>query len=184
VLTEHRLRTFYATFALATLATMTEMMARLSKNNEARSVERSAPIDRIGVDTYTIPTDAPESDGTLEWDETTIVVVHAASGGVTGLGYTYASPAAGQIAASMLAGIVCGRDVMDVEACYVAMRQGVRNIGRDGVAATAISAVDIALWDLKARLLDVSLVALVGAARESIVVYGSGGFTSYSLDRL
>jgi len=163
---------------------MTAMTARLSKNNGVRSVERSASIDRIDVDTYTIPTDAPESDGTLEWDETTILVVHAASGGVTGLGYTYAAAAAGQIAASLLAGIVCGRDVMDVEACYVAMRQAVRNIGRDGVAATAISAVDIALWDLKARLLDVSLVALLGAARKSIAVYGSGGFTSYSLDRL
>jgi L-alanine-DL-glutamate epimerase-like enolase superfamily enzyme len=177
-------------------ATRTRMAAsNLSKENDIRSPNRpgnaSAPrdrhsiaVDRIEVAAYTIPTDAPESDGTLEWDDTTMVAVHAAAGGVTGFGYTYASSAAGRIIESMLAGIVSGRDAMDVEACYVAMRQGVRNIGRDGVAASAISAVDIALWDLKARLLDISVVALVGAARDSVAVYGSGGFTSYSIERL
>src|SRR5262249_11820316 len=55
----------------------------------------------------------------------------------------------------------------------------VRNIGRPGVAATAISAVDIALWDLKARLLGQSLAGLLGPARQDAPVYGSGGFTSY-----
>jgi L-alanine-DL-glutamate epimerase-like enolase superfamily enzyme len=44
--------------------------------------------------------------------------------------------------------------------------------------------VDAALWDLKARLLDVPLVTLLGAVREAVPAYGSGGFTSYSIDRL
>jgi len=44
----------------------------------------------------------------------------------------------------------------------------------------AISAVDAALWDLKARLLNLPLVTLLGAVREGVAVYGSGGFTSYS----
>ena len=44
----------------------------------------------------------------------------------------------------------------------------------------AISAVDAALWDLKARLLELPLVALLGAARAAVAVYGSGGFTLYS----
>jgi L-alanine-DL-glutamate epimerase-like enolase superfamily enzyme len=144
----------------------------------------STMVDRIEPSTYTIPTDAPESDGTFEWHETTIVVVHANGGGRTGLGYSYAPAAAAQVIHSLLADAVTGRDAMDVEGAYVAMRQAVRNIGRDGVAATAISAVDIALWDLKARLLDLPLVSLIGATRDAITVYGSGGFTSYPLERL
>ena len=59
------------------------------------------------------------------------------------------------------------------------MIRAVRNIGRPGIAATAISAVDIALWDLKARLLGCPLAGLLGQARPSVPVYGSGGFTSY-----
>ena len=47
-----------------------------------------------------------------------------------------------------------------------------------------IAAVDIALWDLKARLLNLPLVSLLGACRTSVPVYGSGGFTSMSIDTL
>jgi L-alanine-DL-glutamate epimerase-like enolase superfamily enzyme len=143
-----------------------------------------AAIDRLEAAAYTVPTDAPESDGTFEWHETTIVVVHATGGGATGLGYSYGPAAAVRLVATALESVVAGHDAMDVEASYVAMRQAVRNIGRDGVAAIAISAVDTALWDLKARLLGLSLVSLLGAVRDSIAVYGSGGFTSYSPDRL
>ncbi len=141
-------------------------------------------IDRIEVAAFTIPTDAPESDGTLEWHHTTIVVVEASADGVTGLGYTYADRAAAHLIDATLKPIVGGADAMNVEASYVAMMRAVRNLGRQGIAATAISAVDIALWDLKARLLGVPLVALLGAARESVTIYGSGGFTSYSIEQL
>jgi L-alanine-DL-glutamate epimerase-like enolase superfamily enzyme len=51
------------------------------------------------------------------------------------------------------------------------------------VAAHALSAVDIALWDLKARLLGLPLVGLLGAARDEVPVYGSGGFTTYDDQR-
>src|SRR3954451_3286317 len=98
----------------------------------------AAAVDRLHVDAYTIPTDAPESDGTFEWHETTIVVVHAPAAGTAGLGYTYAPPVAAEIVSSVLAGAVEGCDAMDVERAYVAMRQAVRNIGRDGLAASAI----------------------------------------------
>jgi L-alanine-DL-glutamate epimerase-like enolase superfamily enzyme len=43
---------------------------------------------------------------------------------------------------------------------------------------------DDALWDLKARLLDVPLVTLLGQVHASLPVYGSGGFTSYSIEQL
>src|SRR5205823_12411941 len=58
------------------------------------------------------------------------------------------------------------------------------NLGRPGIVSMAISAVDSALWDLKARLLDLPLITLLGAAREAVQVYGSGGFTSYSNEQL
>ena len=67
---------------------------------------------------------------------------------------------------------------------WTAMISRVRNLGRSGIAAMAVSAVDIALWDLKARLLDLPLTTLLGAVRESVPIYGSGGFTSYSDQQL
>jgi L-alanine-DL-glutamate epimerase-like enolase superfamily enzyme len=151
-----------------------------------------APVDRIGrtsapgpgirsltAAAYTIPTDAPESDGTLAWDRTTMVVVQVSAGDATGIGYTYADRAAGDVAVRQLGEVVRGRDPMDVPGAWAAMVAAVRNVGRPGIGATAISAVDNALWDLKSRLLGVSMADLLGQARERIPAYGSGGFTSY-----
>jgi L-alanine-DL-glutamate epimerase-like enolase superfamily enzyme len=129
---------------------------------------------------YRIPTDTPEADGTLTWDSTTMVVVRATSGEMDGLGWTYSASACKQIIDSTLADEVMGLDVMAVPTANAAMVRSCRNMGRPGVVACAISAVDIALWDLKARVLDVSLADLFGRARESVPIYGSGGFTTYS----
>jgi L-alanine-DL-glutamate epimerase-like enolase superfamily enzyme len=142
------------------------------------------PIGSVRAAAFTVPTDAPEADGTLDWSSTTIVVVHANGGGCTGVGYSYTHASAATLVADLLAPIVLGGDVMNVESAYDAMGQRVRNIGRQGLAATAISAVDVALWDLKAHVLGTSLVALLGSARDRIRVYGSGGFTSYGDPRL
>ena len=144
----------------------------------------AAQVERLDVDAYTIPTDQPESDGTLEWDSTTIVVVEAHAGGKKGLGYTYCDAAAAEVVSSQLAGVVEGEDLMDVRAAWLRMGAQVRNAGRPGIGFCAVSAVDQALWDLKARLLDIPLVVLLGAAHEDVPIYGSGGFTSYSIERL
>jgi L-alanine-DL-glutamate epimerase-like enolase superfamily enzyme len=64
------------------------------------------------------------------------------------------------------------------------MLQQVRNDGSRGIASMAISALDVALWDLKAKLLGGSLVDLLGAAHASVTAYGSGGFTTYSNQQL
>jgi L-alanine-DL-glutamate epimerase-like enolase superfamily enzyme len=138
----------------------------------------------LDVSAYTIPTDEPESDGTLEWSSTTIVVVEARADGETGLGYTYADACAAQLIEHTLAGAIRGVDPLDVGAAWEAMSGALRNIGRSGLAWMALSAVDTALWDLKARLLGQPLVTLLGAAHEDVPIYGSGGFTSYSLERL
>jgi L-alanine-DL-glutamate epimerase-like enolase superfamily enzyme len=83
-----------------------------------------------------------------------------------------------------LAPLVVGAAAMAVPASWLAMARSIRNLGRPGIASMAISAVDVALWDLKARLLDTSLLGLLGKIRDHVPVYGSGGFTSYSLQQL
>lgn len=133
---------------------------------------------KIRTGTYRFQTCAPEADATLQWDATTAVAVEAYADGRTGLGWTYSSAAAAAIVDQHLAGAVEGLDPMDVPRAAEAMRRACRNLGSRGLVAQAISAVDIALWDLKARLLDVPLVALFGKAREAVPVYGSGGFTT------
>jgi L-alanine-DL-glutamate epimerase-like enolase superfamily enzyme len=143
-----------------------------------------AVIEALSVSAHEIPTDSPESDGTLEWNSTTIVIAEASGGGERGVGYTYAAGAAAHLVAGELRGVVCGRDALDVGGAREAMLRACRNLGRPGLVSNAISAVDVALWDLKARLLGISLVDLLGAAREAIPAYGSGGFTSYSPSRL
>ncbi|HEY1261960.1 MAG TPA: enolase C-terminal domain-like protein [Terriglobales bacterium] len=145
-----------------------------------RGTRPAVAIDRVEVSAYTVPTDLPESDGTLEWDKTTIVIAQLHAAGVRGLGYSYADRSAAALMDGLLAPLVRGRDVMDIPGAWTAMVAATRNLGRPGIVSMAISAVDIALWDLKARLLDLPLVKLLGAVREEIPIYGSGGFTSYS----
>lgn len=140
-------------------------------------------ITSLDTAVYVIPTDAEEADGTLTWDKTTMVLVTARAGSVQGTGWSYASAAAGTLIAEMLADTVIGRDAFDIAGATEAMMRQVRNAGGPGIAAMAISAIDIALWDLKARLLGVSLSGLIGRARDEVPVYGSGGFTSYPDER-
>jgi L-alanine-DL-glutamate epimerase-like enolase superfamily enzyme len=139
-----------------------------------------APVQAIEVGAYTVPTDAPEADGTLAWGATTIVVVHARAGDAVGLGYTYADVSTARLVSSKLAGVVRGRDALSPQASWAAMVRETRNLGRPGVTSMAIAAVDLALWDLKARLLELPLCVLLGCVRDRVPVYGSGGFTAYS----
>lgn len=138
----------------------------------------SADVESLDAAVYGFPTPCPEADGTLAWDRTTAVVVTAIASGATGTGWTYSTGAAAAIVRDHLAGAVCGRDTRDVPAAWEAMRRACRNLGTRGLVAQAISAVDIALWDLDARLLDAPLTALFGRARDTVPVYGSGGFTT------
>jgi L-alanine-DL-glutamate epimerase-like enolase superfamily enzyme len=143
-----------------------------------------ASIERLDVGAYTIPTDNPESDGTLEWTETTMVLVRVFGGGLEGIGYTYGHSSIVQVIRSILAPLVLGKSVLDIEGLWAAMVSRVRNNGQTGLAMMAISAVDIALWDLKAKLLGLPLCSLLGQAREGMPIYGSGGFTSYTDEQL
>ncbi|MEZ5081488.1 MAG: enolase C-terminal domain-like protein [Thermoleophilia bacterium] len=135
-------------------------------------------VDAVQVGAYTVPLRAPESDGTLEWDATTIVVVEVRAGGHTGIGYTYAPPAAARVVADTLRGVVVDRSPLDTGGAWSAMVDAIRNQGRPGVVGSAISAVDVALWDLKGRMLGLAVADLIGRFHDAVPVYGSGGFTS------
>ena len=141
-------------------------------------------IDKLEVSAYTIPTDLPEGDGTLDWDRTTLVLVQASGESETGIGYTYADTATARLIRDKLTQVVQGREAGDIPALWKEMQIQTRNLGSSGIVAMAISAVDSALWDLKARVLGLPLCKLLGMARDRIAVYGSGGFTSYSMAEL
>jgi L-alanine-DL-glutamate epimerase-like enolase superfamily enzyme len=135
-------------------------------------------IGSIGAAAYTVPTDPPESDGTLEWSATTMVLVSVRAGDAVGTGWTYGPAAIADVVADPLAGAVRGRSAFDIAGAHEAMCRTVRNAGRPGICSMAISAIDCALWDLKARILDLPLHRLLGAVNDDVPVYGSGGFIS------
>jgi L-alanine-DL-glutamate epimerase-like enolase superfamily enzyme len=131
-----------------------------------------------------IPTDFPESDGTADWDATTVVIVRMTCAGHTALGYSYADAAAAHVAEALLREIVIGKSPLMIPTLHLALERKVRNMGRPGLASCAIAAIDTALWDLKGRLLKLPLTLLIGQSRPHVEAYGSGGFTSYSQDQL
>ena len=137
-------------------------------------------ITRAVVRAYTVPTDAPEADGTFRWKKTTMLLVQLEAADQSSLGYTYANLATGKYIEGLLQEQVEGRNAFDHGAILADLHRAVRNEGETGISAMAISAIDNALWDLRARLLHVPLVQLLGQVREGIPVYGSGGFTSYT----
>jgi L-alanine-DL-glutamate epimerase-like enolase superfamily enzyme len=139
----------------------------------------AATVDDVTVAAWTVPTEVPEGDGTLTWDSTTVVVVQVVSRGVVGTGWTYAPAAVSGLVAGTLADVVRGRSALDVPGARAALERAVRNASRAGLVGYAVSAVDVALWDLKARLLGLPLHRLLGAARSDVPVYGSGGFTTF-----
>ncbi|WP_258187445.1 enolase C-terminal domain-like protein [Trinickia symbiotica] len=150
-------------------------------SDDAHASIDTTPIAAVRARAYKIPTDLPEADGTFEWKATTMIVVEIEAGGCTGLGYTYTDASAASLIRDTLAPELLHADARRIRALSLRLWRRVRNLGRSGLAATAISAIDCALWDLNARLLEVPLVRLLGGrARECVPIYGSGGFTSYT----
>jgi L-alanine-DL-glutamate epimerase-like enolase superfamily enzyme len=141
-------------------------------------------ITALDAAAYTIPTDAPEADGTLSWDKTTLVIAWVQADDQVGVGWTYGAAAVADVITDVLAPHVLSHSALDVGGAFATMVRQIRNVGRPGVGGQAISAIDVALWDLKARLLQVPLHHLVGAVRDAVPVYGSGGFTTYNHHQL
>src|SRR5204863_8159070 len=95
-------------------------------------------VSGLEVSAFEIPTDEPESDGTLEWDSTTLVLVEARGGGEVGLGFTYGDVAVAALVDSKLREVVEGADALAPGAGWDSMRAALRNVGRGGVGAMAI----------------------------------------------
>ena len=142
------------------------------------------PINRVEISAYTIPTDLPEGDGTFNWNSTTLVLCEVCAGDEIGIGYTYGNKATAVLADELGQKCLHGRSALDIPALCDSMLGQVRNDGSRGIASMAISALDVALWDLKAKLLNCSLVDLMGRAKSSVAVCGSGGFTTYTREQL
>jgi L-alanine-DL-glutamate epimerase-like enolase superfamily enzyme len=145
---------------------------------------RSTEVTDVRVGVHRFPTAEHEGDGTLTWDATTAVTVEVDAGGCTGLGWTYSTGAAAAVVSGELSDVLRGRDALDVPGAWAAMHRAGRNLGTRGLFGQALSAVDVALWDLKARLLGVPLADLFGRVRDRVPVYGSGGFTTLTDDQL
>lgn len=141
-------------------------------------------IESTAVSGYRIPTESPQSDGTLEWDSTVLVVARISAGGQCGLGYGYADAATAGLIRDTLFPLMSGRDILAINARWQEMVAAIRNLGRPGICSMALSVVHTALWDLKAKYLGLSLADLLGRARPDVPLYASGGFTSLSLDDL
>lgn len=148
------------------------------------SSDAHSTIDSVDACAYTVPTDQPEADGTLEWSATTMVVCTIRSGDHEGLGYTYTDAVAARLISATLSSCLLGADPLNIPALWTSMYRSLRNIGRPGLGFMAMAAVDHALWDLKGKLLGCSVPTLLGRCRPSVPVYGSGGFTSYSIQTL
>jgi L-alanine-DL-glutamate epimerase-like enolase superfamily enzyme len=156
---------------------------------ESRSLSHATRSDAVRVENlrvfvHTIPTETPEADGTYEWESTTIVIVEVTGGGKQGIGYTYADSATATLINEKLKDVVVGQDAMSVKAVWSAMMRSIRNLGQPGICAMAISAIDTALWDLKATILNLPVVSLMGQVHYALPIYGSGGFTNYSNEQL
>ena len=142
------------------------------------------PIDYFEAAAYCIPTQQPESDGTLVWNTTTIIVVHIGSGETCGIGYTYGDESLVSLLMRKCKPILTGKNTDSIHSLLNSLHTTMRNLGSSGMTAMAIAAVDNALWDLRARLYDTPLVRLLGMAKARIASYGSGGFTSYTDEQL
>jgi len=153
-------------------------------SDETVAINDSIGIKQVHTAAFKIPTATPESDGTLTWNNTTLIITEIEAAGKTGIGYTYADGSAAYLIEHTLKNLVIGKNIFDIPSITNFLSHQIRNNGNCGIAMMAVSAIDSALWDLKAKILEQPLCNLLGKASDKILVYGSGGFTNYSEDQL
>lgn len=136
------------------------------------------------VKSFSLPTKTPEADGTLSWNKTTLVTVELTENAVTGLGYTYADEATAHFLVEHALPVLRGLASADHFRALEIVKKKFRNLSNAGVSSLALSALDIAFWDLRARLLGISFADLLGKKRDSVPFYGSGLFMNLSEEEL
>jgi L-alanine-DL-glutamate epimerase-like enolase superfamily enzyme len=142
------------------------------------------PVKKVNTSAYKVATDAPEADGTLRWDSTTLVLVEVEAADKKGIGYTYANESAAFLIERKLKDLVLQKNALDIQGINSFLTQQIRNSGTCGITMMAISAIDNALWDLKSKIFHVPLCKLIGQVKDAMLIYGSGGFTSYNKKQL
>jgi len=147
-------------------------------------------IDRVEVKLFAVPlaevlSDAKHGDHT-HFELLTATVY--SRDGLQGTGYSYTGGRGGQAIRAMmehdLAPILIGREAGDIDALYDAMQWHIHYVGRGGVASFAISAIDIALWDLRGKATAQSLREMVGGKAQSTKAYCGGIDLNFALEKL
>jgi L-alanine-DL-glutamate epimerase-like enolase superfamily enzyme len=156
----------------------------------ANSHDPSMAISRVKTQIFDVPlaevlTDAKHGDHTHF--ELITVAIQLADGS-EGTGYTYTGGKGGRAILAMvdhdLAPFLIGKNGDDVEALYDAMQWHVHYVARGGVASFAISAVDIALWDLRGKRTGQPLWKMAGGASNTCGAYCGGIDLNFSLPKL
>jgi L-alanine-DL-glutamate epimerase and related enzymes of enolase superfamily len=153
------------------------------------------PIAWMRLSAVTLPLTTPISDAKVltgrqqPMNEVAMLFVEVETrDGADGVGFSYSKRAGGRAQFAHLAEIapnLLGEDSSDIGRVYDKLLWAGASVGRSGVATQAIAAVDIALWDLKARRAGISLAKLLGAYRDSVRTYNtSGGFLHWSTDEI
>ncbi|HBF37155.1 MAG TPA: mandelate racemase/muconate lactonizing enzyme family protein [Firmicutes bacterium] len=145
-------------------------------------------IDNIDVYLVSTAVKGNIADSTRQVESVGYVIVRLTTDtGLTGIGLTYhevGGEGIRQLILKNLSTRVIGKDPFDTEAIWEDMINYMRGVGRKGLAFCALSAIDIALWDLKGKIVGLPLYKLLGGYRKKIPVYASGGWTSYTPDQL
>jgi len=107
--------------------------------------------------------------------------------GLEGFGLTYhevGGEATRSLILNNIAPAIIGRDPLETEAIWTDLFHYLRGVGRKGLTFAALSAIDLALWDLKGKIVDLPVFRLLGGNQTRVPVYASGGWTSYDDDQL
>jgi L-alanine-DL-glutamate epimerase-like enolase superfamily enzyme len=136
-------------------------------------------ISSIRTQIVELPADEPLA-GAVENPKATRPFVTLQIGtddGVEGVGVTYfGGPLTGalRLAVDQLGALVIGADPLPVEKIAKTLRDAAGHAGAAGIFTLALSAIDMALWDIKGKALDLPLWKLLGGARERVPTYASG----------
>jgi L-alanine-DL-glutamate epimerase-like enolase superfamily enzyme len=147
-------------------------------------------ISNVAVSLYRVPLKEPLRDA-MHGDHTHFELVLcriSCDDGLTGTGYTYTGGKGGRAIHALLqhelVPFLIGRDEHDVEGLNVRMEEYLHYVGRGGLVSFAISAVDIALWDIRCKREEKPLWRLAGGTSNEVKAYAGGIDLNFSIDRL
>lgn len=137
-------------------------------------------IERLEARWVTIPVGKPTRMSTRVLDRRDYLLVEIEAGGAVGVGYAYAGTRGGSLlqcaVRDLFSDVLLGASENDIAAHWERLYQQSLLVGRRGAVLRALSAVDIALWDLQAVRRGVPLAVLLGGDVRPVPAYASGGY--------